>query len=88
MLGGRYLGREDIVDVGAELVDSCRAVYEATETRIGPEMWMWSREGQFVPREKEHVEQAKRAGWWAVDGRYNLRPGEWGGMVELVEMGR
>ncbi|KAK9461436.1 glycoside hydrolase [Lipomyces oligophaga] len=39
-LGGRALGRPDLVDLGLELVDTCRAFY-VTPTGLGPEVIAW-----------------------------------------------
>ena len=81
MLGGRYLGREDVVALGVELVESCRAVYDATSTGIGPEMWTWKaskRHRAFAPTDPDHQKQAAKLGWWTIDGRYLLRPGGFG----------
>lgn len=78
VLGGRHLGLDHVVALGLDLVETCRAVYDATATGIGPESWMWRptrHHGSFSPRDPGHVRQADKLGWWIVDARYMLRPG-------------
>ena len=75
MLGGAYLKRSDILELGKELVETCRRTYEATATRIGPEYWRWEPAGHisaFTAESEWH--QHQQTGWWVVDARWMLRP--------------
>jgi len=77
MLGGAYLRNPSIMNMGAELVKTCRDTYAKTATGIGPENWRWypmDTEPVHEPNTEEQWRQARKWGWWATDARYMLRP--------------
>jgi hypothetical protein len=78
MLGGRYIGRPDITKLGAELTRTCRAIYDATLTKIGPEtirfVGIGSRNYTFTPTAKQ-LSAVRKKGYWVTNGQYLLRPG-------------
>jgi len=41
LLGGKYLDRQDIYDLGVAVTDSCHATYNSTITGLGPISWAW-----------------------------------------------
>jgi mannosyl-oligosaccharide alpha-1,2-mannosidase len=77
MLGGRYIGRPDITKLGAELTRTCRAIYDATLTKIGPEtirfVGIGSRNYTFTPTAKQ-LSAVRKKGYWVTNGQYLLRP--------------
>lgn len=79
LLGGKYLGRPDIVQFGLDVVDACHETYINSITRIGPEYFAWTPADKGSPfsYEPEHSgqrEQRRNAGFWVTDARYMLRP--------------
>ncbi|RPA87570.1 seven-hairpin glycosidase [Ascobolus immersus RN42] len=45
LLGGRFLGKPEIIKLGLDIVDGCHHTYAMTTTRIGPEYFHWVPEG-------------------------------------------
>ncbi|KAF2395753.1 seven-hairpin glycosidase [Trichodelitschia bisporula] len=41
ILGGQVLKNDDYIKYGLELVNGCRQTYEATNTKIGPDYFVW-----------------------------------------------
>ncbi|TGZ82619.1 seven-hairpin glycosidase [Ascodesmis nigricans] len=79
MLGGKYLGDDEIFDVGEELVDSCRELYRRTETGVGAETVRWDVKEPLGPvtwraGKREEVREREQKGWWVSDARWILRP--------------
>ena len=59
LLGGKYLGRPDIVQFGLDVVDACHETYINSITRIGPEYFAWTPADKGSPfsYEPEHSGQ-------------------------------
>ncbi|KAI9821283.1 MAG: hypothetical protein M1827_004019 [Pycnora praestabilis] len=81
MLGGRYLGRPDLVDFGAELLESAHHTYATTATHIGPELFSWipasstQHSNTTLSPIKSTQELANQhSGYWTRNPKYNLRP--------------
>ncbi|KAF2797467.1 glycoside hydrolase family 47 protein [Melanomma pulvis-pyrius CBS 109.77] len=88
LLGGMVTGERRFMDFGLDLVNTYVKIYSATETGIGPESFGWipstcdtgkekRKEVCSVPpafRIQERSGFVKRAGYWATNSRYLLRP--------------
>ncbi|KAL7273588.1 hypothetical protein RUND412_003539 [Rhizina undulata] len=78
LLGGKYLSREDIMQFGLEVVDTCHETYAQSITQIGPEYFSWipaySSKPTYKPQNHAQWQQLQKAGFWATDGRWMLRP--------------
>ncbi|KAL2266226.1 hypothetical protein VTJ83DRAFT_5578 [Remersonia thermophila] len=80
ILGGLVLDEPRFVRFGLELVDGCRATYEATATGIGPETFAWQDASlppdapNNRPPPREQAAFYNTSGFWILDGRYALRP--------------
>ncbi len=80
MLGGRLLGRADLIDLGKALLEACRHSYSSSATNIGPEVLSWvpnigqNQTGVFEPESEEQRKQLDQNGFWAMDPKYRLRP--------------
>ncbi|KAK9448225.1 glycoside hydrolase [Limtongia smithiae] len=85
MLGGTYLDRTDLVRFGGAVLETCRAMYASTATRLGPESVVWeSHPFSHAPDVKFTIttgdeawheqEQLHKLGFWISDARYLLRP--------------
>ncbi|OJJ45633.1 hypothetical protein ASPZODRAFT_69265 [Penicilliopsis zonata CBS 506.65] len=70
LLGGSILERQDLIDYGLQLVDSCYDTYNETATGIGPEQFSW--DSASVPSAQQAFYQ--RAGFYIQSGYYILRP--------------
>ncbi|KAJ3497747.1 hypothetical protein NLG97_g1661 [Lecanicillium saksenae] len=75
ILGGLTLGKQEYVDFGLKLTDSCHETYTATHTGIGPENWHWRdiARGGEDPQQDQHSFYNQH-GFWVANGQYNLRP--------------
>ncbi len=80
MLGGRLLGRADLIDLGKALLEACHHSYSSSATNIGPEVLSWvpnigqNQTGVFEPESEEQRKQLDQNGFWAMDPKYRLRP--------------
>lgn len=78
LLGGKYLGREDIIQFGLDTVDTCHHMYIQSETRIGPEyvnfMPKLPQKPAYDPPSQGHWDQLRKRGFWVTDARWMLRP--------------
>lgn len=70
LLGGSILERQDLVDFGLDLVNSCYQTYNQTVTRIGPEQFSW--DPKSVPSSQKAFYE--KAGFYITSGYYILRP--------------
>ncbi|KAK9374050.1 glycoside hydrolase [Lipomyces chichibuensis] len=90
ILGGKYLQRNDLLEFGLELLETCHATY-ITATGLGPESFVWEPprrdpSDQLLDGGYERVrwaisapgsheqEQVRKLGFWVSDARYFLRP--------------
>lgn len=88
ILGGKYLGRNDLIDFGLEVLKTCHATY-ITPTSIGPESFVWETISHDDPEidggmeavrwaistsGSHELEQLRKLGYWVSDARYFLRP--------------
>ena len=88
ILGGMVTGEKRFLDFGLEVVNTYVKIYGATLTGIGPERFGWipstcdtgeetRAEVCSVPRAYKDQQASgfiKRAGYWAMDTQYILRP--------------
>ncbi|KZF25448.1 glycoside hydrolase family 47 protein [Xylona heveae TC161] len=80
LLGGKYLDRKDIVELGLELLEGCHHTYTVTPTKVGPEKFSWipeerSKQNASETMETEiHRKQWEQYGFWANEPTYKLRP--------------
>lgn len=78
LLGGQVLGRQDITQVGLEIIDTCHHTYVSTATRIGPEYFAWIPEAPtkpvYQPEGEGQRRQLEKMGIWISDARWMLRP--------------
>ncbi|KAI9844847.1 MAG: hypothetical protein M1837_005265 [Sclerophora amabilis] len=79
LLGGRYLGREDLFTFGLELLDSCHHIYTSTTTHIGPDAFHWIADATAnhtakLPTNTAQASMLKRLGFWSSAPHYTLRP--------------
>jgi len=79
MLGGKYLGRPDILKFGLDLLETCHHVYTSTTTGLGPEMWSWTPRKTAIntvhsPFTDGHKYQLKNYGYWITNARYSQQP--------------
>ncbi|KAI9794926.1 MAG: hypothetical protein M1835_006300 [Candelina submexicana] len=80
ILGGRHVGREDLVSFGIELLETAHHSYNSTLTGIGPERvaWMPAARGYSNPTgepdDEAQREKHRRDGDWITDPAYHLRP--------------
>lgn len=70
LLAGSVLGRQDLIDAGLAFTDSWHATYNATATKIGPEVFAWDEAG--VPSDQETFYQQN--GFYITSADYVLRP--------------
>jgi mannosyl-oligosaccharide alpha-1,2-mannosidase len=70
ILGGLVLGEQKYVDFGLQLVAACEDTYYQTLTGIGPGGFSWNVSSLPVNQNEFY----KRAGFYIVNGDYNLRP--------------
>lgn len=75
ILGGLTLGKQEYIDFGLKLTDSCHETYASTQTGIGPENWHWRdiAKGTENPPEDQKT-FCSQHGFWVTNGNYNLRP--------------
>ncbi|KAK9485633.1 glycoside hydrolase [Lipomyces starkeyi] len=90
ILGGKYLLRNDLLEFGLEVLETCHATY-VTTTGLGPESFVWEPprrdpRDQLLDGGYEQVrwaisapgphehEQVRKLGFWVSDARYFLRP--------------
>lgn len=77
ILGGLALKEPRYVDYGLKLVEGCEAIYNETETGLGPNIFRWDPLGTEPNATKVPANQTafyKRAGFWIVNGQYGLGP--------------
>ncbi|KAF8445442.1 mannosyl-oligosaccharide alpha-1,2-mannosidase-like protein [Kalaharituber pfeilii] len=78
LLGGKYLNREDIIQLGLDIVDACHHTYVTSTTRVGPENFAWIPEPPLQPTYQPEGEgqrrQLREKGFWISDARWMLRP--------------
>lgn len=78
ILGGKYLNRQDIIQLGLDLVDTCHHTYITSTTGIGPENFAWQplppSKATYVPEGEGQKLQLQEKGFWISDARYMLRP--------------
>lgn len=79
LLGGKYLGRKDIIQFGLDVIDACHETYVGSSTRIGPEYFSWvpansAPNATYQPQHEGQREQLKNLGYWITDARWMLRP--------------
>ncbi|KAI9800803.1 MAG: hypothetical protein M1825_003586 [Sarcosagium campestre] len=79
MLGGRYLGRADLIQFGVELLEGCHHMYAATPSGIGPEAMGWLPADTYpnattYPTTERGKAQLFEHGFWAGWPVYKLRP--------------
>ncbi|KAK8160878.1 mannosyl-oligosaccharide 1,2-alpha-mannosidase precursor [Phyllosticta citrichinensis] len=77
ILGGLALKEPRYVDFGLRLVDGCAAIYNETETGLGPSIFRWDPVGTPPEATKVPANQTsfyRRAGFWIVQPEYGLGP--------------
>ena len=78
LLGGKILGRQDIIQLGLDIIDTCHHTYISTTTHIGPESFAWLPEAPtkatYQPEGEGQRLQQERMGMWISDARWMLRP--------------
>ncbi|KAL2356431.1 mannosyl-oligosaccharide alpha-1,2-mannosidase-like protein [Cryomyces antarcticus] len=79
MLGGRYLGREDLVTFGQALLEACHHTYNSTPTGLGPQLFSWLPNigylnGTYEPQTAMQQAELEKFGFWVADPSYKLRP--------------
>lgn len=77
ILGGRYLEREDFVQFGLDVTDTCHETYVKSKSKIGPEhfsFYPYGHASTFEPQHEGHWEQVRKSGFWVTDARWHLRP--------------
>ncbi|KAF8416181.1 glycoside hydrolase [Tirmania nivea] len=78
LLGGKILGRQDIIQLGLDIIDTCHHTYISTATRIGPESFAWLPEAPtkatYQPEGEGQRLQQEKMGMWISDARWMLRP--------------
>jgi mannosyl-oligosaccharide alpha-1,2-mannosidase len=80
LLGGRYLGREDLVALGLGLLDGCHHAYDSTPLKIGPEVFSFmpsnasTKSYTYGPSGEKEREQLEKYGFWVANPAYKLRP--------------
>ncbi|KAI5838014.1 glycoside hydrolase [Morchella snyderi] len=79
LLGGKYLGRDDIVQFGLDVIDACHEIYVGSTTRIGPEYFSWipadtAPNATYEPQHETQYKQLKSLGYWVTDAKWVLRP--------------
>jgi len=52
LLGGAYLGRQDIIDLGLDLTDSCHRTYNSTASGLNPLAFAWYGPGNAASNSK------------------------------------
>lgn len=70
ILGGQVSGKQEYIDFGLALVDSCHATYNSTATMIGPEKFSWNTSALTANDTAFYNEH----GFYITDPTYDLRP--------------
>lgn len=70
ILGGHVFDKEEYIDFGLKLVDSCHHTYNSTKTGLGPEGFAWN-PSEVPPDQKDFYE---KNGYYITNGIYILRP--------------
>ncbi|KAH7391461.1 mannosyl-oligosaccharide 1,2-alpha-mannosidase IC [Cadophora sp. MPI-SDFR-AT-0126] len=72
LLGGAYLGRQDIIDAGIALTDSCHQAYNTTLTGLGPLIVAWYNENNTAHNPAYNKNKGLRA--YAAKNGYFIPP--------------
>lgn len=78
LLGGKVMGRQDFIQFGLDIIDTCHHTYISTATHIGPENFAWIPEAPakatYQPQGEGQKRQVESMGFWISDARWMLRP--------------
>ncbi|KAI9678493.1 MAG: hypothetical protein M1829_002091 [Trizodia sp. TS-e1964] len=89
LYGGRYVGNEEIFNLGLDTLEACRHTYHSTPTGIGPESFQWYPTNWtetaietadhrlrplYAPPDQQALTNVHKNGFWATVPSYSLRP--------------
>lgn len=79
LLGGAYLNRPDILNLGVQVTDGCHSTYNTTVTGLGPQQWSWYNQldlayDQSADNNPVDRAGAAKVGYFVNDPSWDCRP--------------
>jgi len=79
MLGGRYLGLQDVFDLGLAVTDSCHSTHNSTITGLGPLEWGWFNSSDLAYVKNRNLDaashrNAEATGFFITSANWESRP--------------